>query len=230
MDDKITSSSLAIQSLHSFTSQCDQCSMLCSCLDLDISLTKYREIESTLDTQCCLSRRYRYTIVEIGSIPSQPTLTIWHSEFDIEITSTIISFVSFTSDFYGHTIFDSLWDIDSLFYFFFEFSFSMTVSTFVYNSLSCSRTGTTWSSLFHDTEYCLYPFTHLTLPTTCCTGLCSPSFATTVMTGCSTVKLDLASSSSDRILERYTESHLDILSYISSRPRASPTTHPSTKK
>jgi hypothetical protein len=114
MDDEIAGTSLAIESVHPFTTECDQCSMLCSCLDFDFFFTEYREIQRPLYTECCLSWRYMHNIVEIGSITSESTLTIWNRECDIEITATVGSLVSLTSDFDRHTIFDALGYIDGL--------------------------------------------------------------------------------------------------------------------
>jgi hypothetical protein len=137
MDNEIASySSLAIELDHALTTECDHRAMLCSSLDLDISLAEYREIESPSGTECCLSWRYMHDIVEIRSITSESTLTIRNRECDIEITVAISSLVPLTSDFDRHTIFDTFRDIDRLFYFFFELSLTMTVHTLLDHSLS----------------------------------------------------------------------------------------------
>lgn len=44
MDDEIASTSLAIELLYPFTTECDHSSMLCSCLDFDFLFTENREI------------------------------------------------------------------------------------------------------------------------------------------------------------------------------------------
>jgi hypothetical protein len=139
MDNQISCcSSLAVKSLHTLTTECDQCSMLCSSLDLDISLTEYREIQRSVDTECCLSWRDMHTIVEIRSITSESTLTTRNCECDIEITIAISSLVPFTSDLDRHTIFYTFRDIDSLSGFFFELSLAMTIATLLDHSLSCA--------------------------------------------------------------------------------------------
>jgi hypothetical protein len=138
MDEEIASTSLAIESFHPLSAKCDHCCMLCACLDGDISLAEYREIESLLDTECCLRWRYMHRVVEICSISSESTLIFWNSECDIEIAVAISSLVSFTSDFDRHPILDAFWDIDRLFDFFFEFSFAMTIYTLLDHSLSCA--------------------------------------------------------------------------------------------
>jgi hypothetical protein len=130
MDNQISCcSSVAVKSLHTLTTECDQRSMLCSCLDDNIFFAEYREIESPFDTECCLRWRYVDRVVEICPFATESTLVFWNCECDIEITIAMSSFITFTSDFDGHTIFDALRDIDRLFGFFFDFSLTMTVAT-----------------------------------------------------------------------------------------------------
>ena len=94
----------------------------------------------------------------------------------------------------------------------------MTVATLLDDSLSFTMTHSTLSGLFHHTKYGLHSLANLTLPTTGHTDLGLSSLTTTVMTRYSTFELDLASCSSDGILQRYPQSHLDILTDISSLP------------
>ncbi len=81
-----------------------------------------------------------HDIVEICTIASESTLTIWNRECDIEITVAVGSLVSLTSDFDRHTIFDAFGYIDGLSGFFFEFSFTVTVATLLDHPLSCAAT------------------------------------------------------------------------------------------
>ena len=90
----------------------------------------------------------------------------------------------------------------------------MTVATLLDDSLSFAMTHSTFSGLFHHAEHRLHSLTDLTLPATSRTGLRLSSLATTVMTSYRSIELDLAARPTDRIFERYTESHLDILADI----------------
>lgn len=74
MDDEIANSSLAVESLHAFTSKSDHRSMLGSCLDLDFFFAQYREIECPSDTECSLCWSDMDSIVEIGPITSESAL------------------------------------------------------------------------------------------------------------------------------------------------------------
>ena len=94
----------------------------------------------------------------------------------------------------------------------------MTVATLLDDSLSLAMTRPTLSSLLHHTEHGLHSLTDLTLTTTARTRLGLTSATTTVMTRDSTIELDLASGSPDSILQGYPQSHLDILTDISSLP------------
>jgi hypothetical protein len=140
--------------------------------------------------------------VEIRSFSSESTLTLWYRECDIEITISIISLVSFSSELDRHTILDSLWDIDRFLDFLTEFAMTMTMSTFLDDFLTSSSTGSTWSSLFHHTEYGLYSFTNLSVTVTAFAGFGFTSFTTTVMTGRRAVELYLATHSEYSIFER----------------------------
>ncbi len=140
MYEEIASTSLAIESLHSFSTECDHRSMLGSCLHGDFSLAQYREIESPLDTEYRLRGRNRDTIMKICLVAIESTLTLRNRECDIEITIAISSFIPFTSDFDCHAIFDAFRNVDRFFDFFSDLTFAMTVRTLLDHSLSGSAT------------------------------------------------------------------------------------------
>lgn len=228
---QISSSSLAIESFHAFTRKSNHESMLCPCLDIESSFSENRKIYRPLSTKDCLCRRDTDTIVEIRSFSRESAFILWNREGDIEITISVISLISFTTELDRHTIFDSLWYIDRFFDFFSNLARCMTMRTLLDDLLSFSMTRSTCSSLFHHTEYCLNSFANLSVSMTRMTLLCFSSFSTTVMTRSRSIKFYFATHSEDRILERYTESHLDIFTYIGSSPRpATSTTHTTTKK
>lgn len=224
-------SSFSIEPFHTFITKHDNESMLSSCLDINRAFSKDRKFDDSLSTEYCFSRRYMDTIVEICSFSCESSFIFWNCECDIEISASIISLVSFSTEFYGHTIFDSFWYIYSFFYFFSDFSSCMTITTFFCNFFSFSMTRSTCSSLFHNTKNCLNSFTNLSLSITGMTLIGFSSFSTTVMAGSIFIKFYLATYSEDSILEWYLESHLDILTYISSCS-GSPTssTHSTTKE
>lgn len=138
MDDEVARSSLAIQSLHPFVAECDRSSMLRSWLDGDIFFAQYREIQSSLDTECRLRWRDANRIVEIGSITSESTLVLWHCERDIEIAVAVISLVTLASDLDRHTVFYTFGDIDCFLYLFSGLALAMTVSALLGDSLSAA--------------------------------------------------------------------------------------------
>jgi hypothetical protein len=126
MYDEVSSATVAIEPLDTLTTECDLSIMLCSSLDIDISLPDDRNIDTHINTESCLRWRYTNRIVEIRSISSQSTLLCWYNKCDIEISISIISFMTFTTEFDRHTIIDPFWDIDSFICLGSKFALSMT--------------------------------------------------------------------------------------------------------
>lgn len=171
------------------------------------------------------------TIIQIGSFSRESTLILWNSECDIEISTSIISFIPFTTELYCHTVLDSLGNIDGLLDLFSNFTSRMTIRTLLSDFLSFSMTSSTCSSLFHNTKNCLNSFTNLSLSITGSTLSSFSSFSTTMMTSSRFIKFYLTTHSKNCIFERNLESHLNIFTNIRTNSRSpSSSTHPSTKK
>lgn len=182
MDFETSFSSFSIETFHSLISKYNHESMLCSSLDINSTFSEDWEINHSLCTESCLSRRNLYTIVEIRSFPSESSFILRNRESNIEISISIISFISFSPKLDGHTILNSLWDINGLFDLFSYFSARMTIGTFFGDLLSFTMTSSTWTSLFHHPEYRLNSFSNLSLSMTRMTFFGFSSFATTMVT------------------------------------------------
>ena len=201
MDEEISLATPAIESVHTLTAECDSSPMLCPCIQIDISLAEDREIECTFHTQGCLCWRDMDAIVEISSLTHESTLFSRDCERDIEISVSIISFISVSSDFDRHPIIDPFGDLDRFFYLGSEIPLAMTIGALVDDTFSATRTRHTWTSLFYHTEHGLYSFSHLPVSMTGVALFGLTSSSTTVMTRRRLVVLDLASCPEDSVLE-----------------------------
>lgn len=171
------------------------------------------------------------TIIEICSVSCESALILWNSECNIEISTSIISLIPFSTEFYRHAILDSLRNINRLLDFFSNLTTRMTIGTFLCDFLSFSMTSSTCSGLFHHTKNCLNSFTNLSLSMTGITFFSFSSFSTTMMASSILIKLYLAAHPKYSIFKRNLESHLNILTHISSSTRSpSSATHTTTEK
>lgn len=182
MDFETSLSSFSIEALHSLISKYNHESMLCSSFDINSTFSEDWKFDYSLCTESCLSRRNLYTIVEICSLPSESSFILRNGKSNIEISISIISFISFSTKFDGHTILNSLWNIDGLFDLFSYFSARMTIGTLFGDLLSFTMTSSTWTSLLHNPKYSLNSFSNLSLSMTRMTLFSFSSFTTTMVT------------------------------------------------
>lgn len=198
--------------------------------DIDRLFPENRDLDRASPAKDRLCWRDRHREVEIGSVTSESSLSVRNIEGDVEITISIMTFVSFSSHLDTHAMFDSWRDIDRFLDLGMDFPLSVTVSTSLDDLLARSMTGSTRSSLFHHAKYRLYSLTYLTRSMTGGTLLRFSSLPTTVMTLGRTIKLNLATHTHDRIFERDLKLHLDIFSDITTTPPTSSSTESTAEK
>lgn len=187
-----------------------------SMLHFESLLSDDGDFYDLLTSESGFRRRELHTIVEIVSISLESSFFLRDRKCDIEISSTISSTMSFTSNLHTHTVFDSGRDVDIFFDTHISIFFPMAVFTFFYDFLASSTTVSTLSLLFHDAENGLHTLSYSTISMTVFTGICFSSFSMTSITRSTFFIFDFSSVSPDRIFEGYTHPDLDIIPDICS--------------
>ena len=114
------------------------CIVLGSCLDRERFFAKNRDFDRFLSSKCCFCRSNIHGKMEIIPLTYESSFSIRKIESSIEITTTISTSMSLTSDLDTHTVLDASRDFDILFHSRFLPSFSMTGSTLLTDNFSTS--------------------------------------------------------------------------------------------
>lgn len=221
MDDEVSFCSFSFQRRHSFMFEVNLRSVLCTRFYCYRFLSENGYIDDFLRSENGFSRGEWDFIVKILSFTSESRFAIWNRKSDVEIAVSIFATMTFTAHLDAHAILDSCRNIDSFWDFFFGFSFSMTICTFLRDFLACTMTGATWSRLFHSSENRLHAFANLPTSVTCGTSISFSSLSMTVNASRFTRKLYSAIASADGILERDLHLDLDIFTDIGPTSRLS---------
>jgi hypothetical protein len=94
--------------------------------------------------------------MEVGTVPNQSLLFLWDGKMEVEVARSVDSFVPFSSEFYGHTVFDSGGNVHRFFRFEHDVPLTPAMLARAVDNFSRSPATRTSNELFHGSEYRLY--------------------------------------------------------------------------
>jgi hypothetical protein len=141
---------------RSFPFESDGFSVLGPWFDFHFVRSDYRNVDLFFASEHHFGRIEFDGEMQVGTVANQSLLFFWDGKMEVEIARAVDSFVPFSSEFYGHAVFDSGGNVHRFFRFEHDVPFAPAMLAWTVDNFSRSPATRTRDELFHGSEHGLY--------------------------------------------------------------------------